>query len=415
MIKFLKQHTNNNHLHLIKNLINSTNQRRVVQNIFLLLALVVLIGISSNHAYSQEIRLATFQETAQVIIDKTISEKITASITLQSTSTQEITIPPELEQKIRENSRISAVTLTNQDQCVLGVNNESCILINVKRDNADSNFLEIQNSTLKISDSLIDEINEAFDTKAELHSTFIHTNDQSSVALETSGVISGKGMVSAVYTMPMEDTNSMYEKISGMLIPKTIRDSGGFYEIGWNLSSQEDSKMTFSIIPSENKSLLQLRVSADHTEITSDITEVNPLEIFDIESLSRSDYFSTGFYPLNSIIQIVILSPEETNVSNVNGNVLETQVVDNEKIPTDITKNGWVFDPEEGKRIQGKYIFGEKMSIDKEELIFSLGEDKKTIENPVKKTDTDESIVVVAIITIVAIGAAIFYLKGYKK
>ena len=386
-----------------------------MQNIFLLLALVVLVGISSNHAYSQEIRLATFQETAQVIIDKTISEKITASITLQSTSTQEITIPPELEQKIRENSRISAVTLTNQDQCVLGVNNESCILINVKRDNADSNFLEIQNSTLKISNSLIDEINEAFDTKAELHSTFIHTNDQSSVALETSGVISGKGMVSAVYTMPMEDTNSMYEKISGMLIPKTIRDSGGFYEVGRNLSSQEDSKMTFSIIPSENKSLLQLRVSADHTEIASDITEVNPLEFFGIESLSRSDYFSTGFYPLNSIIQIVILSPEETNVSNVNGNVLETQVVDNEKIPTDITKNGWVFDPEEGKRIQGKYIFGENMSIDKEELIFSLGEDKKTIENPVKKTDADESIVVVAIITIVAIGAAIFYLKGYKK
>ena len=399
----------------MKNLINSTNQRRVVQNIFLLLAVVVLIGISSNHVYSQEIRLATFQETAQIIIDKTISEKITASITLQSTSTQEITIPPELEQKIRENNRISTVTLTNQDQCILGVDNESCILINVKRDSADSNFLEIQNSTLKISDTLIDEINEVFDTKAELHSTFIHTNDQSNVALETSGVISGKGTVSAVYTMPMEDTSSMYEKISGMLIPKTIRDSGGFYEIGQNLSTQEDSKMTFSIIPSENKSLLQLRVSVDHMEIASDITEVNPLEFFGIENLGRSDYFSTGFYPLNSIIQIVILSPEETGVSNVNGNVLETQMVDNEKIPTDITKNGWIFDPEEGKRIQGKYIFGEKMSIDKDELIFSLGEDKKTIENPVKKTDVDESIVVVGIITIVAISAAIFYLKGYKK
>ena len=232
-----------------------------MQNVFYLLVLVVLIGISSNYAYSQEIRLATFQETAQIIIDKTISEKITASITLQSTSTQEITIPAELEQKIRENSRISAVTLTNQNQCVLGVDNESCILINVKRDAADSNFLEIQDSTLKISNSLIDEINEVFDTKAELHSTFIHTDDQSSVALETSGVISGKGMVSAVYTMPMEDTNSMYEKISGILIPKAIRDSGGFYDVALNMSTQENSKMTFSIIPSENKSLLQLRVS----------------------------------------------------------------------------------------------------------------------------------------------------------
>ena len=399
----------------MKNLINSINQRRTVQNVFYLLVLVILIGISSNYAYSQEIRLATFQETAQIIIDKTISEKATASITLQSTSTQEITIPVELEQKIRENNRISAVTLTNQNQCVLGVDNESCILINVKRDAADSNFLEIQNSTLKISNSLIDEINEVFDTKAELHSTFIHTDDQSSIALETSGVISGKGMVSAVYTMPMEDTNSMYEKVSGILIPKAIRDSGGFYDVALNMSTQENSKMTFSIIPSENKSLLQLRVSTDYTETTSDITKVSPLEFFNIESLNRSDYFSAGFYPLNSIIQIVILSPEETNVSNVNGNILETQIVDNEKVPTDITKNGWVFDPEEGKRIQGKYIFGEKTSIDKEELKFSLGEDEKIIEMPVNKTEFDESIIVVVIITIVAIGAAIFYLKGYKR
>ena len=399
----------------MKNLINSINQRRTVQNVFYLLTLVILIGISSNYAYSQEIGLATFQETAQVIIDKTISEKVTVSITLQSTSIQEITIPAQLEQKIRENSRISAVTLTNQDQCVLGVDNESCILINVKRDAADSNFLEIQESTLKISNNLIDEINEVFDTKAELHSTFIHTDDQSSVALETSGVISGKGMVSAVYTMPMEDTNSMYEKISGMLIPKVIRDSGGFYDVARDISAQENSKITFSIIPSGNKSLLQLRVSTEYTETALDITKISPLEFFGIESLSRSDYFSAGFYPLNSIIQMVVLSPEETNVSNVSGNILETQIVDNEKVPTDITKNGWVFDPEEGKRIQGKYIFGEKTSIDKEELKFSLGEDEKTIENPVNKTDFDESIIVVAIITIVAIGAATFYLKGYKR
>ena len=95
--------------------------------------LVALIGISGSYVYAQEMSLATFQETAQVIIDKNISQNVTASITLQSTSIQEIKIPAELEQRIRENENISAITLTNQDQCVLGVNNESCILINVKR------------------------------------------------------------------------------------------------------------------------------------------------------------------------------------------------------------------------------------------------------------------------------------------
>jgi len=50
------------------------------------LALIVLIGISTNYSYSQEVRLATFQETAQIIVDKSISQNVTASITLQSTS-----------------------------------------------------------------------------------------------------------------------------------------------------------------------------------------------------------------------------------------------------------------------------------------------------------------------------------------
>ena len=42
------------------------------------LALIVLVGISTNYAYSQEVSLATFQETAQIIVDKSISQNVTA-------------------------------------------------------------------------------------------------------------------------------------------------------------------------------------------------------------------------------------------------------------------------------------------------------------------------------------------------
>ena len=372
---------------------------------------MVLVGISANYAYSQEMGLATFQEMAQVIIDKSISQNVTASITLQSTSIQEIKIPAELEQRIRENKSISAVTITNQNQCILGVDNQSCILINVKRNPVDKNFLQIQNRTLQVSEQFISEINDAFDTDAKLHSTFIHSSDETSVALETSGVISGKGTISAVYTMPMEKTSSMYEKISAILIPKAIRDSGGFYDVAKNLSKQDNAKMTFSIIPSDNNSLLQLRVSANYPQTASKINEISPLEFLKTNELKRSDYFSTGFYPLNSIIQVVVLSPEDTNVSDVNGNIIPTQIIEGDKIPTDITKKGWVFDPEEGQRIQGKYIFGKETTVSKDELKFSLGGTNIQSEKPV----FDESIIVVIIITIVAIAAAIFYLKGYKK
>lgn len=379
--------------------------------VLITITLIISVGISVNYAYSQETRLATFQEIAQVIVDKSISQNVTASITLQSTSVQEIKIPAELEKRIRENGNISAVTITNQNQCILGVDNQSCILINVKRNPIDKNFLQIQNRTLQTSEQFINEINKVFDTDAKLHSTFIHSNDETSVALETSGVISGKGTISAVYTMPMEKTSSMYEKISAILIPKTIRDSGGFYDIAKNLSKQDNAKMTFSIIPNENSSLLQLRVSANYPQTASKIREVDPLEFLKTDELMRSDYFSGGFYPLNSIIQVVILSPENTNVSDVNGNIIPTQIIDGDKIPIDITKKGWIFDPEEGQRIQGKYIFGKDTTVGKEELKFSLGGINLQAEKPA----VDESIVVIIIITIVAIAVAIFYLRGYKK
>ena len=301
--------------------------------------------------------------------------------------------------------------ITNQNECVLGVHEESCIIINVKRDPADKNFLTIQNSTLRISEQFIDEINEIFDTNAELHSTFIRPSDDMNLALGTSGVISGKGTISAVYTMPMEDTGSMYEKISSILIPKTIRDSGGFYDAARNLSSDENAKMTFSIIPSDNKSLLQLRLSTDYSGTASGMYKIKPLEFLKTNELHRSDYFSTGFYPLNSIIQVVVLSAEDTNVSDVKGNISPTQIIDGEKIPTDIAKQGWIFDPEEGQTIQGKYIFGEKTSVTNKELEFSLG--GKNIQS--EKQEFDDSIPIVIIIAIVAIAAAMFYLKGYKK
>ena len=101
----------------------------------------------TGYAYSQETSLATFQETAQVIIDKSISQNVTASIALQSTSIQEIKIPVELEQKIRENDRITSIVVTNQNRCILGVFDESCIIINIARDPANKGIFEIQNST----------------------------------------------------------------------------------------------------------------------------------------------------------------------------------------------------------------------------------------------------------------------------
>ena len=64
---------------------------------------------------------------------------------------------------------------------------------------------------------------------------------------------------------------------------------------------------------------------------------------------------------------------------------------------TEFTKEGWIFDPQKGEQIQGKFIFGERDSINEDELKFSLGEDD--IKN--EEIQSDDSIIVVVIIAIV--------------
>jgi hypothetical protein len=384
--------------------------------IIFVISIIMVIGISTNYAHSQEIGLSTFQESAQVIIDKKISNTSITSITLLSSNLQEIKIPTELEQKIRENERIQAVVITNQNNCVLGVRDyESCIIINIERNPEDKGINAIQDSTREIADLYIHEMNQVFDTNAKFFQTYIHTSDETNQALGTSGIISGYRTISAVYTMPMQDTDYMYDKLSTMLLSKSIRDGEGFYNVAKILSEDENAKMSFSIIPSESKSLLQLRISIENpieSQMEETITKINPLEFFNIENLNRSDYFSSGNYPLNSIFQIVILANDEMNVSDVRGNIIPTQMIDGIEIPIEITKKGWVFDPQKGEQIQGKYIFGESTSINENELKFSLGGSNLQYKEEIK---LDESITVVIIITIVSIGAAIFYLKGYKK
>jgi len=167
----------------------------------------------------------------------------------------------------------------------------------------------------------------------------------------------------------------------------------------------------FSLIPLDSKSLLQLKLSIDYPNSAGAISEINPLDFLKTDNIHRSDYFSSGSYPINSIIQVIILSPENEEISNINGNIIPTQIIDNEKIPTDVSKEGWIFDPQEGQTIQGKYIFGNETSISKEKLKFSLG-NSELVE---PQAEFDESIAIVIIISIIAIAAAIFFLKGFKK
>jgi len=68
-----------------------------VNKIIIFLSVAGMFIFSFSNVFGQELQLATFQETAQIIIDQQISKNVTSSITLQTTSNQEMKIPSELE------------------------------------------------------------------------------------------------------------------------------------------------------------------------------------------------------------------------------------------------------------------------------------------------------------------------------
>lgn len=400
-----------NNIKSVKLIVQAIIVLSVLKSIAVAITLVTFV-IPTYAQNSSDIGLATFQETAQLFIDRKISQNVTAAVTLQSTSNQEMQIPSSLEQKIMDNGRVKAVIITNEERCVLGVREQSCIMINISRNDSEKGITAIQETAKNIGNQYIDELNSVFDTDAKFHSVFVHHNDDTTGTLGTSGDISGKGTVSAVYTMPKENTNTMYEKLSLILIPKVIRDSGGFYDVALDLSSEKNAKMTFAIIPLSDSTLYQLKIAVDYPHTADKISEINPSEFFNVEYLERSEYFSGGFYPLNSLFQVVIISEDPFKVTNVKGKILETKEVQGERVPTDIRQAGWVFSSTQGSMIDGKYLFGQEDRISSSELQFSLTE--ASDNTPSKENQLDELLIVVGIIAVAGLAAA-YYMKGYKK
>jgi hypothetical protein len=368
----------------------------------------ILLGFAvTGFAFAEEPRLATYHEVATVIIDQRLSNNVTASVSLQTTSIQEFMIPPDLDLKIRNNENITAVVITNEDQCVLGVDEQICIMVNTKRVQGEG-IRTTQDKARQIGDSLIDDLNDVFGLNTEFHSIFVHYEDSANEALDTAGQISGSGTISAVYTAPMQSTDFMFNHISGVLIPRQIRSMGGFYDIAQELSKDDTSRMTFTILPRGEVSIMQLKVSENYPNIAQDVSKVDPLQFLKVDQIKKSDYFSVGFFPLNSLVHVVILPLE--NATKIHApSVIEPIVKDGQKIPSDLSKNGWYFESGSGEKIDAMYLFGEGFSASSQDLTLTIG-DKEELGGE----GFDETYILIGI-GAAAAGAAAFYLKGIKK
>lgn len=380
-----------------------------MRRIFIVFLLSLAVIYCAN-AFAEEPRLATFHETATILVDQKLSNNVTASVALQTTSLHEFQITPVLDAKIRNNTNIVAVVITNEDQCVLGVQDSVCVMINVKRQEGEGGIKEAQVKAKEAGDALIGDLNSFFGMDAKLHSVFIHYDDSANRILDTQGQVSGRGTVSAVYTIPFQSSDYLFNRLSGTLIPTQIRNMGGFYDIAQGLSKDDGSRVTFTILPQGQVSVMQLKVAEKYSNSAKQLTDVEPLKYLKVNEIKKSDYYKVGFFPLNSIVHVVILPSDESAVASAS-KTISSIVKNNQTIPASLEGSGWFFNSNSGKKIEAMYLFGKDHSASGSDLKISFG--KETVSMPTSIGLTE--IGILAGIGAAAAGAVVYYLKGIRK
>lgn len=360
-----------------------------MKTMFTIAVILSLLLTSFSSVYAQQPQLASYRETANILIDEKVQNQTTAFITLTSTSPVEMRVPTELSEKIKNTANVTSIIITNADRCIEGIQGQGCILINIVSPSLIETYdiKTIQTTSKQIGDSLIDSINKAFATNAQFNSVFVNPKGDLNNALGTSGIVSGNRTISVVYTMSQPDSSYLFEGLSSILIPKQIRDDGGFFDAANKMAQDSNSTVTFAITPGQTSPLYQLQVSR-HIPIKTQVTTVKPLELLGIDKLERSNYYSIGFFPLNSILEVTAISNDDIAVTGHGGNSAPTTIKNGQKFPTDLTKDGWIIDPEFGKKISAIYLFGKTTSITSDQSSLTLGSAPIQSQSPQTNTTT---------------------------
>jgi len=335
----------------------------------------------------------SLREHLQIIIDqREFQNRI--SVGLLSKNPEDIKLPDNLE-AISSNPNIHSMVVTNEFACAPTKIDKACVIIEVEREGLGDNLTEMKKNAREIADKIW------YNQKGEYAGAIVFTPEfysttfqpKSGLSVDEAKRLGEKGSVAkVVYTIHKQPTNELFTALSNMLLSNDIRTSGGFYNIAEKLSENYFSEFTITIIPLENEMLRELHISllcsneirelvncdrlydeltpVDEGKMDEQIArgDISPLDIMQVENISRSKIFSDEFLPLNSVIQVLILSEEDLQVKSVNSNVIE-----NLQHLGDIQENGWFFMSKAGQEIDARYLFGQESSVSKNDLAFSIG------------------------------------------
>ena len=418
----------------------------MLKSVFLL-GIIVSSVIFTPFAFGQEsedsvplLQKSTWLESTSVIYDQKFSKSIMVSVAFETINNNEIQFSDAFIEKVMSYEEIRYVLFTNMEECVMGIPlDEICIMIGFNRDmlKGDLGINAIHENGKRISDELITDINNAFGVDAEFHSIYLHMDDESS---QVGSDISTSRIASATFTLPREESNIVFTKLSEQLINPQLRESGGFYDIAKEMAKNPSTIITTGMMTqSDDIPMLLFKVMQmdrgelglveiedgvtsleyEYSMLGFDISTINPLLHFGIDNLERSKYFADHFVPLNSVVQVVVIPEQPSKVSTVNSNII-TKLDSAE----DLVEKGWFFASTSNDAIDARFLFGQSDSVTADELVMEIdawdiqsGDDSFLIDNiNVRIQNTEgEQYIILAVIIIAAIGAAIFYLKGYKR
>ena len=391
----------------------------MLKSVFLL-GVVLSLVVFTPLAFGQDLQKAALLENITIIYDQSASKSVIASVTLETVNNNAILIPDTLLDKLSSHDDIRFVVFTNMGECVMGVSSdEQCIMIkfNLETIKGDGGINMVQTNAKAIGDELISDLNNMLNLNAKFHSIWVEGGGSTDAASMSEFNTVG-GTASATYTMPKQETNVVFSNLTELILAQEIKNSGGFYEVARQLASQPNSTISVIITQDEERPLFLFKVSNEYKDRADNISVINPLGFFDISELERSELFEDYFVPLNSVVRVIISPENPTQVDTIKSNVI-TKLTNVE----DLSQTGWFFSSTSYDMIDARFLFGEATFVSADKLVMELGPRDAQNENDffsvqdirVGAQNPNEQYIILAVIIVVAIGAALFYLKGYKR
>ena len=312
------------------------------------------------------------QEQFKIVIDET-KQLNRISIGILSTNPNDIKFSDKIED-LSSNPKIFSFSLTTKFACAPTKIQSGCIIIDVEREGLGENLEEIRKNTLEITDEIV--ANGVMMFSPEIYSVTLQPRTSFDGSEQTI-------VAQAIYTINKPSTEVLFTALSPMFINANIITAGGFFNNAEKLSENYFSELTLTLMPLGNNALHMFHVSLTCSDKLPEVPpcttekntdeqfargDINPLDFIQVENINRSKIFADKFLPLNSVIQVLIFSEQDLQVKSVNSNVIETL-----QNLGDVQESGWFFTSKSGKKIDGRYIFGQESSVSKNDLAFSIG------------------------------------------